>query len=82
MSVSCSLSEEDFVTEEQLEVARNRADYQATSRKKADSFVFSSATKMPPDSGESKVAFLDRLPVELGKVHRTISIKCTRTQEH
>jgi len=41
----------DFVTEEQLEVARNRAVQQASSRGKADRFVLSSATKLPPDSG-------------------------------
>ena len=41
----------NFVTEEHLEVARNRAVQQASSRGKADRFVLSSATKSPPDSG-------------------------------
>ena len=36
-------SEEDFVAEEQLEVARNGAVQQAISRGKADCFVLSSA---------------------------------------
>ena len=41
----------DFVTKEQLEVARNGAVQQASSRGKADRFALSSATKSPPDSG-------------------------------
>ena len=40
----------NFVTEEQLEVARNGAVHQASSRGEADRFVLSSATKSPPDS--------------------------------
>ena len=40
----------DFVTEEQLEVARNGAVHQASSRGKADRFVLSSPKKLPPDS--------------------------------
>ena len=45
----CSRSEEDFVTEEQLEVARNGVVHQASRRGKADRFVLSSATKSSPD---------------------------------
>ena len=41
----------NFVTEEQFEVVRNEAVQQASSRGKADSFVLSSATKSPLDSG-------------------------------
>ena len=40
----------NFVTEEQLEVARNGAVHQASSRGKADRFVISSVTKLPTDS--------------------------------
>ena len=40
---------ENFVTEEQLEVARNRAIQQASSRGKADRFILSSATKSSSD---------------------------------
>ena len=41
----CSRSEEDFVTEEQLEVARNGAVQQASSRGKADRFELNSSAK-------------------------------------
>ena len=41
----------NIVTGEQLEVARNGADHQASSREKADRFVCSSATKLPLDFG-------------------------------
>ena len=51
VSQPCSRSEEDFATEEQLEVAKNGAAQQANSRGKADRFVLSSATRSPPDSG-------------------------------
>ena len=52
--VACSRSEEDFVTEEQLEVERNRAVQQASSRGKADRFVLSSATKSSSDRNRSQ----------------------------
>ena len=40
----------DFVSEEQLEVARNGAVHQASCRWKADRFALSSATKLPPEA--------------------------------
>ena len=51
VSQPCSRSEEDFVTEEQLEVAKNGAVQQASTRGKADCLEISSATKSSSDRG-------------------------------
>ena len=50
----------DFVTKEQLEVAKNRVVQQASSRGKADRSVLSSATKLPPDSGPASGHLVNR----------------------
>ena len=52
----------EFVTEEQLEVARNGAVHQASSRGMADCFILSSATKLPPDSGPA--TYMSCLPAQ------------------
>ena len=48
-----------ILSEEQLEVARNGLNHQASSRGKADRFVCSSATILPPDSGPGRNTALD-----------------------